>query len=133
MDINRELAELLGLCWHEYEEKSFEEWNIMVCQKCGVETNGLEAQFSQYWNPDFTSDSGKIELLRLMMKREDWPEFLHFVWFKSVYYYNPTSILKAYSNLMTDTTGLLAQAARDFLKGQNKFKQIETEEAQSIR
>jgi hypothetical protein len=136
MDINRELAELLGLCWHEYIPKSEDEWATMVCSKCRKETNNLDAQFPNVIPVyDFGSDSGKIELLRLMMKREDWPEFISTVGKYSIISGEPEEPFDPWIRLdyILDTTGLLAQAARDFLKGQNKFKQIETEEAQSIR
>jgi hypothetical protein len=113
-DINRELTELLGLCWHDYQEKSHEEWNVMVCQKCGIETNGLEAQFQKYWNPNFTSDSGKIELLRLMMKREDWSKFLFTInKIAGITVWGQNFIFVRY---ITDTTGLLAQTAVEFLR-----------------
>jgi hypothetical protein len=122
-DINKELAELLGLCWHEYGEKSHEEWNVMVCQKCGIETNGLEAQFPQYWNPNFCSDSGKVGLLRFMQKRGDWVQFAKAI--GGIPYdlkFDPKTIELLFCrwsiplDLITDTTGLLAQAAYCFLK-----------------
>jgi hypothetical protein len=119
-DINRELTELLGLCWHDYQEKSHEEWNVMVCQKCGIETNGLEAQFQKYWNPNFTSDSGKIELLRLMMKREDWSKFLFTInKIAGITVWGQNFIFVRY---ITDTTGLLARAAMEWLTAQKGEK-----------
>jgi 50S ribosomal subunit-associated GTPase HflX len=117
-DINRELTELLGLCWHDYQEKSHEEWNVMVCQKCGIETNGLEAQFQKYWNPNFTTDSGKIELLRLMMKRENaddciqTQDFLETIGKSGIL--NIEDMVRV--DLILDTTGLLAQTAVEFLR-----------------
>jgi hypothetical protein len=67
--------------------------------------------FSKTWQgitPDFTTDSGKIELLRLMMIREDRIEFFKYLdkW------WIPTN----WEDLMTDTTGRLAQAACEWLK-----------------
>jgi len=81
-DINRELAELLGMFVGEYK----------------LSTPNI---------PDFTTDSGKIELLRLMMKRDDWPKFAHYVGT-----HNGAFPL----DLITDTTGLLAQAAVEWLR-----------------
>jgi len=89
-DINRELAELLGLCWHEPIPD--------ICCKCGSR---------EPFNPDFTTDPGKIELLRLMMKRDDWPKFAHYVGT-----HNGAFPL----DLITDTTGRLAQAAVEWLR-----------------
>jgi hypothetical protein len=111
-DINRELAELLGLCWHEFND------NPEQCSKCGKWFRGYYVDSP---NPDFTTDPGKIELLRLMEKRADWPEFLWFLWDKEgiqigvVYkaFISNKGIPHIY---ITDTTGRLAQAAVEFLR-----------------
>jgi hypothetical protein len=116
MDINEELAGLLGLCWHKFiytggygssPDKMTRQ--VEKCSKCGKKANIYGDEY-----PDFTTDSGKIELLRLMEKREDWLEFaeVNFVIQYDDYSY------KAFIpvSLMTDTTGLLAQAAVEFLR-----------------
>ena len=60
---NKELAEWLGICWHEPIDMR----NVMVgapipiCSKCNH--NVIDAH---RFNTDFTSDSGKVQLLRLM-------------------------------------------------------------------
>jgi hypothetical protein len=128
MDINKELAELLGLCWHEYDHW---EGRYQVC-RCGVK-HFYSDKPVDWANPDFASDSGKIELLRLMMKREDWSKFAVYIWDAEVVINSQVIPQVAITIIyITNTTGRLAQAAVEFLKGQNKFKQIETEEAQSI-
>jgi hypothetical protein len=113
MDINRELAGLLGLCWHEiintYEQTGWNEGFIYKCQKCNKISN-----HNEYHNPDFTTGSGKIELLRLMEKhlgKFEFEEFLCEVNKDDIY--NCISV-----DLIKDTTGLLAQAALEWLTAQ---------------
>jgi hypothetical protein len=104
MDKNRELAELLGLCWHEHHESWRYKKGMSRCWKCS----------SQEHNPDYSTDSGKVELLRLMMKREDWDEFCASVFGKRFYVKCLMSdVIKYY---ITDTTGRLAQAALEWLR-----------------
>jgi hypothetical protein len=123
MDINEELAGLLGLCWHKFiytggygssPDKMTRQ--VKKCSKCGKKANIYGDEY-----PDFTTDSGKIELLRLMEKRADWPEFLWFLWDKEgiqigvVYkaFISNKGIPHIY---ITDTTGLLAKVAVEFLR-----------------
>jgi hypothetical protein len=114
MDLNiqyhKELAELLGLCWHEFWSEDFDQldhWG--KCKHCHKAAGDVLP------NPDFTSSDGKIELLRLMMEREDWPEFADSMCFSVGQCAGPTKFYIPI-DLMTDTTGLLAQAARDYLR-----------------
>jgi hypothetical protein len=65
MDQNRKFAEMNGLCWHEYDID--EDKGIYFCTKC----NGRLSQIS---NPDF---SDPREVLKVVMRREDWPKFLN--------------------------------------------------------
>lgn len=62
MDKNRFVAEKLGLCWHEFNP----DYDV-YCKKCRRSVG--------MGNPDFSSDAGAVELLRLMMKRDDWSVF----------------------------------------------------------
>jgi hypothetical protein len=105
MDKNRELAELLDLCWHPggvwYDGKQY------ICEKCkqSVDENAT--------NIDFTSSDGKIELLRLMKEMDNWGEFLldNGAISKHGRHLDCIQI-----DLITNTTGLLAQAAVEFLR-----------------
>jgi hypothetical protein len=127
MDINRELAERLGVHWHKDNGEGF---CGEVCD-CGLHLYDIECRSYtpvESQNPDFTSDPGKIELLRLMMKREDWPQF-HLSLFRETAHGRMNDFIPI--RFITDTTGLLAQAAVEFLRRESKFKQIETWEAQS--
>jgi hypothetical protein len=102
MDINKELAELLGLCWHENAIQPLYSNVRFACSKCG----------SNDYNPNFTSDSGKIELLRLMFAREDWIDFRD----QYITVYGDAVPV----DLLLDTTGLLAQAAVEWLTAQKE-------------
>ena len=69
MDRNRELCELLGICWHERV------CDLTMKCTCGDFHSLSAGPFPD--NPDFTTDAGKVMLLREMRKREDWFEFLN--------------------------------------------------------
>ncbi len=70
--VNKELAERLGICWHEafegYKDGEVDH-SLPKCDKCG---KTLLTAFS--WNPDFFTDP--VKLLRLMRERVDWEDFL---------------------------------------------------------
>jgi hypothetical protein len=69
---------------------------------------------------NFESDSGKIELLRLMMKREDWSKFLFTInKIAGITVWGQNFIFVRY---ITDTTGLLARAAMEWLTAQKGEK-----------
>jgi hypothetical protein len=103
-DINRELAERLGIPRHRTGKAGY-------CEVCGH-----HSCFEK--NPDFTTDSGKIELLRLMMKREDWSKFLFTInKVAGITVWGQNFIFVRY---ITDTTGLLAQAAVEWLTAQKE-------------
>jgi hypothetical protein len=103
-DINKELAGLLGLCWHD-------------CYSCKAPLTDLCDKMNEGCplNPDFTTDPGKIELLRLMLKRpaSDFDAFIVENGSLSKYGRHLDCILV---DLVTDTTGLLAQAAVEWLR-----------------
>jgi hypothetical protein len=107
MNINRELAGLLGLCWHPggvwYDGKQY------ICEKCkqSVDENAT--------NIDFISDPGK--LLRLMMKHLSEKDFREF---NSVISCCESAGVCILTDYITDTTGLLAQAAREWLTAQKE-------------
>jgi hypothetical protein len=110
MDKNRELAELLGLCWHEYDHW---EGRKQVC-RCGKGLWYFDAPV-EWGNTDFTTDPGKIELLRLMMERNEDSDFLKFATENQ-----QTYALYVLQDLIVDTTGRLAQAALEWLTAQKE-------------
>jgi hypothetical protein len=98
MDKNRELCELLGICWHEPIATPDGESIRCICGKI------------HWWrgypdHPDFTTDAGKVMLLREMRKQEDWKKF-----------YNSLHWSTFAEDYILDTTGLLRDKAIAFLK-----------------
>lgn len=67
-DINRELAEAFGMCWHT--DIWNDECNRYQCKKCG---KFLTTE--KIWHPDFSTPSGIVLLLKKMREREDWHDF----------------------------------------------------------
>ena len=73
-DKNRFVAEKLGLCWH----RAVPDLRIGLptrvsifcpCGKCGSDED----------NPDFSTDAGAVQLLRLMMERPDCDRLLRHI------------------------------------------------------
>ena len=102
---NRELAERLGICWHEVATVG---WH---CSKCHAPMS-IPISAS---NPDFTSPAGIVLLLNKMKEREDFKsDFIHVV---GTFMKNDWSDNGAIPiDLITDTTGKLAQEALDWLR-----------------
>ncbi len=118
-DKNRQIAEKLGMCWHKvvdqqpYEIDGVSVGSLFICS-CGMKLYGEVVAFHERMsNPDFTSDPGKVLLLREMMKREDWDKFI-----TSDYVGLTGSKGRAiYAKLITNTTGKLRDAVWEFLFG----------------
>lgn len=104
--INKRLAELVGIPWNEpWEELDECTGKVEICGK--------------YDNPDFCADPRLV--LREMMKREDWRLFSMVKGFWNVHRHpvaTPT-YTDAYLNVddILDTTGKLALAAIAYLEG----------------
>jgi hypothetical protein len=94
MDKNKQLCELLGIQWYDLAGP-------------GV-----------YDNPDFTTDAGKVELLRLIRKQKDW---YYFVKQMDIGLVRRNPIGERFTLLNTeyilDTTGLLLKAAVEWMEG----------------
>lgn len=82
-EVNRELCERLGLCWHEWNSKDSKDAIVRskivggsgrVCQLCGIDINSKD----RVDPPKFFSDSGKVMLLREMRKSDNWNRF--YIW-----------------------------------------------------
>ena len=99
-ELNKELCGLLGICWHHFMEK---EYRCTHCDAPDYEKN-----------PDFTSEAGRVQLLKLMADRDDYDDFIGFInrwhWIdtEEAFYF------------MLDDNGAFAMAARDFLKAMEK-------------
>uniref|UniRef100_A0A6M3JCU7 Uncharacterized protein n=1 Tax=viral metagenome TaxID=1070528 RepID=A0A6M3JCU7_9ZZZZ len=65
---------------------------------------------------DWTSSDGKIELLRTLIKREDWPAFVNTIGsqYINIYHYNTRAVDV---DIILDTTGKLRDAAIEWLEG----------------
>ena len=98
MDKNKQLCELLGIPWHEYK------WDQVPIKL----------------NPDFTSDAGKVMLLREMQKRLSTEEerdgsFWEFIYHISQSPISPERVVMA--EILLDTTGKLRDKCIEFLEG----------------
>ena len=96
-ELNKELCGLLGICTHPKEYFGLDDKLHLICGVCKQII--YEDRFDVW--PDFTSDAGKIRLLRELKNTKDW------------YFYAVKLINEVY---LLDETGKLAIAARDFLK-----------------
>jgi hypothetical protein len=112
-EINRELTELLGVPRHEIVKWGDEcrRWTFCSCGKRFKSHSAARIHARNLNN--FTSSDGKIELLRLMDKREDRVEFV-----QTLYLFHQTKrdSIDSILSYITDTTGLLAQVAVEFLR-----------------
>lgn len=84
MDKNQFVAEKLGVRWHIISSTTLE-GHSLYCESCkeylsdSAKQNGLYPR-NIHTNPDFSSDAGAVELLRLMMGRPSWWEFISEAW-----------------------------------------------------
>jgi hypothetical protein len=107
----RELAERLGILWHEriyINEKP-------LC-KCGYNDGAVNLclHLANTHYPDFTTPDGIVLLIREMMKRKGWNQFRNKV--------GCTLEGKSYvhTSYITDTTGKLAMACLEWLRRKGK-------------
>lgn len=108
--MNRRFAELVGADYHSYE------------------TKGMDGKMHLHSNPDFAADPRLV--LREMMKREDWPEFFHFLIEKGLAVYSRPIFgaeRRPYylsDTLFTDTTGLLRDRAVEWMERRKDAKSL---------
>jgi hypothetical protein len=110
MDKNRYVVEQLGICWHERRAGFM--LGISVCS-CGI----TYKDGHEHINPDFTTKEGRVQLLELMMGREDWTDFKQSI--DCLDWPLPTSnYFDVYVHAKYITTpGALLDAVYEFLKG----------------
>lgn len=71
-DPNRDVAEFLGICWHEAIMIVSTTGGICSCGQ-HLEDNWARAEhLKENKNPDFSTDEGAVRLLRELIKRPDW-------------------------------------------------------------
>lgn len=112
MNLNKELHEALGYCWHElyyhHETPSIQGFYTCSCGK--TFSHASEAfEHTSKSNPDYVADPRLV--IREMMKREDWENFLNQGIQKQKWLRDDDWI-----ELFMDTTGKLAQLALDWIK-----------------
>jgi len=110
MDKNKELAELLGLCWHEAVELC-KLGHIRPSCTCGYSCKtwaGIDTHIKAN-RPDFTTDAGKVQLLRLMMDNQKWIEQFELL---------PNCWLLI--SYITDTTGKLRDVCLDWMRKEGR-------------
>jgi hypothetical protein len=79
IDRNREVSKRLGLCWHEQKlQAEFDEVQC-TCGRLYPDEVGLYDHFVRS-NPDFSTDAGAVELLRLMRGRGVYHLFLRYLY-----------------------------------------------------
>jgi len=109
MEPNRELAELVGLCWHELIEQGPGKPPICTCN--GKETIYGDGHLKLI--PDYAADPRLV--LREMMRREDWHVFWHnHIDIPSDRY--RMGVVQKLIDLILDTTGQFRDEAIKFLK-----------------
>lgn len=79
-DKNRFVAEKLGILWHKPKEGYGDE---CICGSISLGYHNSQKALERHCkksNPNFSTDSGAVELLRLMMGRPSWWEFISEAW-----------------------------------------------------
>lgn len=101
----------LGIEWHESAEDSEKVFIHVICS-CGrhFKCQDTLERHIDVSNPDFSTDSGKVMLLREMEKLNDYTEFLYYA-----QAYQLGGAKYFIKNYITDETGKLADAVYDWL------------------
>ena len=111
MDKNRELHELLGLCWHAEAAEWEDARPTCLCGMTFLHEQYLENHIINA-NPDYTTDAGKVQLLREMVKRDDFTRFLGSI--RIDLNYDDVPYIEIL--YIIDTTGKLRDMAIEWLK-----------------
>ena len=116
MDKNQELCRLLGLPWHEHVSQKFmDDLNYSTCS-CGNSFPSIVSLYNhlKHKNPDYTSDAGKVQLLREMRKRKDWVMFIGKIC--STYRIGREYVLYILDDYILNTTGKLGDVVIEWLR-----------------
>ena len=113
--LNRELAELLKMCWHEWDGNSFGG----LCIKCHMAFGTCNEKHSPNFhpisrpaNPDFTTPDGSALLKEKLIDMGEWEGFVLKIGMPIL---EGESIIK-FAEILT-TPLLFAQEALSYLKG----------------
>lgn len=72
----QKFTELTGGCWHIFRQKSEDEWATMKCQKCGFETNELNAQFTETAHPTYSNAADILNKMKEFCGEDRYYEFI---------------------------------------------------------
>ena len=109
MNKDRDIVKALSGYWHE-------RISSRLCS-CGFVPTGFEIIESHisYNNPDFTSDTGKVQLLREMIKKRGGKGWINYIdEIGQMEYDKETDTIRV--SLILDTTGKLRDAAWEWLR-----------------
>lgn len=128
---NKLACKILGICWHKKDTKRGTDYTYYcVCGKKFYLRENLYKHCK--FNPDFTSDAGKVQLLEQIEKRKDVHSLLVYLWDNIGTFPLSQDIGGSYRNAqkvslpinyLTDKTGLLLDkfldwwAVREGLRG----------------
>ena len=101
-ELNKQLCGLLGICWHHFMEK---EYRCTHCDAPDYEKN-----------PDFTSEAGRVQLLKLMMKIKNYENFGDLWFLFACWDDKENKVYAVPTKYLTNDNGAFARAAREFLK-----------------
>jgi hypothetical protein len=114
-EANKYLCEKLGLCWHEIE-RTWGEYYQCSCSKHKV----LYEDLLKHSNPNFSTDAGAVQLLRLMMKRVDWWRFIEEYGDRYRYYQGDQVKEDMIAVELITTSSALLDACVEWFEGQKK-------------
>ena len=120
-ELNKELCGLLGVCWHETRGDALGRIGDNRCS-CGKEFlmhSELRSHIKES-NPDFTSEAGRVQLLKLMMKIKNYEDFGDLWFLFACWDDKENKVYAVPTKYLTDDNGAFARAARDFLKAMEK-------------
>jgi len=114
--LNKQLCGLLGICWHEEDYLQARHCNIGC--SCGfITTRKEELSFhASMSNPDFTSEAGRVQLLKLMMKIKNYENFGDLWFLFACWDDKENKVYAVPTKYLTNDNGAFARAAREFLK-----------------
>ena len=104
------ICEKLGICWHEWKS----DHASFTCIKCGYRCNSSETPPK---NPDFTSEAGRVQLLKLIKPNKRYYHFCERYLIFSCWEHRK-KIYAIPEPLMTDDTGEFRDAVFEWLGGE---------------
>lgn len=103
------ICEKLGVCWHEWVTNYGHDSDMLMCKHCWEYPREVNP------NPDFTSEAGRVQLLKLMIKHKDWKNF---VWSLGFSYFTQSLCAQLLEDYFADDTGKFRDAVYEWLGGE---------------